>query len=546
MDALMILALAAPLLLALLVIWPVSRRHAERLAPLSPLPALLLALAACDGLVSDLPWLLLGSRLMLDETGRLFLGFTAVVWLLAGWYARSYLADDPRRHVFWGFYLATAAGNLGVCIAGDAASFYLLFALMTFAAYGLVIHSGSAEARRAGRVYLIMAVLGEAALVAGMLLAVHAASSHYLSDLAAIAPPAAAIPLLLLGFGIKVGMPMLHMWLPLAHPVAPVPASAVLSGVMLKAGLLGWLRFLPLGATALPEAGAVLMTLGLLALFFGVVAGLAQREIKVLLAYSSVSQMGFMTLGVGAGLAAPALWPLILHAVCFYALHHALAKSALFLGAGVVHARGGGFRVLARLALPALALAGAPFSSGWLAKLALKAALAELPAPWHGLIAWMLPLAAAGTALLMGRLLWLAARIPGKGGGADFTLIWSIWLLVGAVLPWLLVSPNLVPWQAEAISSALWPFVPAILLAALALKLHWRAPSIPPGDVLVFLEWLAAGAVRQCRQCRAGAVRLFFRLRGSAAHPGLEQGKQRSAGQHAQPIHEQDQHRQRQ
>ena len=319
MDALMLLALAAPLLLALLVMWPASRRHAEWLAPLSPLPALLLALAARDGLVADLPWLLLGSRFMLDETGRLFLGFTAVVWLLAGWYARGYLAGDPRRHVFWSFYLATAAGNLGVCLAGDAASFYLLFALMTFAAYGLVIHSGSAEARRAGRVYLIMAVLGEAALVAGMLLAVHAASSHYLSDLAAVAPPAAAIPLLLLGFGIKVGMPLLHMWLPLAHPVAPVPASAVLSGVMLKAGLLGWLRFLPLGTAALPETGTLLLTAGLLAMFLGVAAGLCQREPKVLLAYSSISQMGFMTLAVGAGLLAPQLWPVLLPAVGLYA-----------------------------------------------------------------------------------------------------------------------------------------------------------------------------------------------------------------------------------
>jgi len=164
-----------------------------------------------------------------------------------------------------------------------------------------------------------MAVLGEAALVAGMLLAVHAASSHYLSDLAAVAPPAAAIPLLLLGFGIKVGMPLLHMWLPLAHPVAPVPASAVLSGVMLKAGLLGWLRFLPLGTAALPETGTLLLTAGLLAMFLGVAAGLCQREPKVLLAYSSISQMGFMTLAVGAGLLAPQLWPVLLPAVGLYA-----------------------------------------------------------------------------------------------------------------------------------------------------------------------------------------------------------------------------------
>jgi formate hydrogenlyase subunit 3/multisubunit Na+/H+ antiporter MnhD subunit len=483
MDALMILALAAPLLLALLVIWPASRRLAERLAPLAPLPALLLALAARDGLVADLPWLLLGSRFMLDETGRLFLGFTAVVWLLAGWYARGYLAEDPRRHVFWSFYLATAAGNLGVCLAGDAASFYLLFALMTFAAYGLVVHSGSAEARRAGRVYLIMAVLGEGALVAGMLLAVHAASSHYLSDLVTVAPPAAAIPLLLLGFGIKVGMPLLHMWLPLAHPVAPVPASAVLSGVMLKAGLLGWLRFLPLGAAALPEAGTLLLTAGLLAMFLGVAAGLCQREPKVLLAYSSISQMGFMTLGVGAGLLAPQLWPVLLPAVGLYALHHALAKSALFLGVGVIQTGAARRWVLAGMALPALALAGAPLSSGLLVKAALKAGLAGLPAPWDSLLPMLLPLAALGTALLMARLLFLLLGRAQTQKGSGMAVPWGVLVVLGALLPWVQPSADIATWP-----SALWPILLAVAISALVARNVKRAPALPPGDILLIAE----------------------------------------------------------
>lgn len=486
MDALMLPALALPLLLALLVMWPASRRRAERLAPLAPLPALLLALAARDDLVADLPWLLLGSRFMLDETGRLFLGFTALVWLLAGWYARGYLAADPRRHVFWSFYLATAAGNLGVCLAGDAASFYLLFALMTFAAYGLVIHNGSTEARRAGRVYLIMAVLGEAALVAGMLLAVHAASSHYLSELAAVAPPAAAIPLLLLGFGIKVGMPLLHMWLPLAHPVAPVPASAVLSGVMLKAGLLGWLRFLPLGTAALPEIGTLLLTAGLLAMFLGVAAGLCQREPKVLLAYSSISQMGFMTQGVGAGLLAPQLWPALLPAVGLYALHHALAKSALFLGVGVIQTGTTRGWVLAGMALPALALAGAPLSSGLLAKTALKTSLAGLPAPWDGLLPVLLPLAALGTALLMARLLLLLAAELAHGASRGLAAPWWGLVFLGIALPRLLAP--LPAMDLGALLTAIWPVLLATVLAWAAVRRGLTPPMLPAGDLVVPLE----------------------------------------------------------
>lgn len=301
MDAAsLILPILLPLLIVPLLLFPASRAMGLRLAPWAPLAGLMLALTAPADPHLDL----LGTSLGLDDTGRLFLLFTALVWLLAGWFAHGWLRDDAGKHRFWAFFLAAQAGNIGVCLALDAASFYLLFALMTFAAYGLVVHSGTVEALRAGRMYLTMAVLGEALLVAGMLLAVDAADTHRLADLAAspLAGPAAV--LLIAGFGIKVGVPLLHMWLPLAHPVAPVPASAVLSGVMLKAGLLGWLRFLPLGTHALPEAGAVLMVAELAAMFLGVGAGLAQRNPKVLLAYSSVSQMGFMTLGVGAGLAA--------------------------------------------------------------------------------------------------------------------------------------------------------------------------------------------------------------------------------------------------
>jgi formate hydrogenlyase subunit 3/multisubunit Na+/H+ antiporter MnhD subunit len=491
----LILPILLPLLIVPLVLFPASRAMGLRLAPWGPLPGLMLALTAPADSHLDLPGVLLGTSLGLDDTGRLFLLFTALVWLLAGWFAHGWLRDDAEKHRFWAFFLATQAGNIGVCLAMDVASFYLLFALMSFAAYGLVVHSGTVEALRAGRVYLTMAVLGEALLVAGMLLAVGAADSHRLVDLAASPLAGPATVLLIAGFGIKVGVPLLHMWLPLAHPVAPVPASAVLSGVMLKAGLLGWLRFLPLGTHALPEAGAVLMAAGLAAMFLGVGAGLAQRNPKVLLAYSSVSQMGFMTLGVGAGLAAPALWPLLLPAVGLYALHHALAKSALFLGAGLMRVRGAHSTYLTILALPALALAGAPLSSGMLAKIQLKIALANLAAPWPDLLAGLLPLAALGTALLMARLLWLIwdqyAAIEPPAGSAHaagrFDIPWLLLVLASVGLVWAMPPHSLLPQALSpgTVLDAAWPPLVAAALGFAALRLRWRAPKLPPGDVLV-------------------------------------------------------------
>lgn len=498
------LSLLVPLLLALLILLPAGCRLTLRLAPLAPLPALLLALGDPSAQALDLPWLLLGTRLDLDDNGRLFLLFTALTWLAAGLYGHAYLKEDSRRRGFWVFFLTTQAGNLGVCLAQDAASFYLFFALMTFAAYGLVVHTRTDEAWRAGRVYLAMAVLGEVALVAGLMLAAHAAGSLYIADLGRAPPSASAAALLILGFGVKVGLPLLHLWLPLAHPVAPVPASAVLSGVMLKAGLLGWLRFLPLGVQALPDAGMTLMGLGLIAMFYGVAVGLAQRDLKVVLAYSSVSQLGFMTLGVGAGLLAPGLWPALVPAVGLYALHHALAKSALFLAAGVALKAGGRPWVLIGMALPALALAGAPLTSGWLAKTALKDGLAALPAPGGDVVGIALPLAAVGTTLLMVRLLWLSSRLQGPPEAAyGLASPWLAWTVVGLILPWGLVPmPNLT-WSGLAGTG--WPVLLGLMLALLALRVRFELPSIPPGDLVVPVERLSQVLGRLLRP-RHGAV----------------------------------------
>lgn len=487
----LLVALLAPLVLAVLVLAPATRAAALRLAPWAPLPALGLALVAHDPFSIEWPGVLLGTTLGLDATGRVFLLFTALVWLLAGVFARGWLRSDAQAARFWACFLAAETGNLGVCLALDAGSFYLLFALMTFAAYGLVVHNGSAEALRAGRVYLTMAVLGEAALVAGLLLAAVAAGSHRFDALATASLSAPAAALLIAGFGIKVGVPLLHMWLPLAHPVAPVPASAVLSGVMLKAGLLGWLRCLPLGTHALPEAGLVLMLGGLAAMLLGVAAGLMQRNPKVLLAYSSISQMGYLALGVGAALAAPATWPLLAPALGLYALHHALAKSSLFLGVGLVRVHGATPARLAALALPALALAGAPLTSGVLAKAGLKQALDTLDAPWPALAGALLPLAAVGTALLMARLVWLVwdayRDVAPANAPTGVHAPWLLGVLASATLAWAVAPPKLVQGTVElaAWPDATWPLLLATVFAWLALRARWRAPALPPGDLLL-------------------------------------------------------------
>jgi hydrogenase-4 component B len=498
MSGLIVISVLLPLLAAVLVLVPWTRTATLRLAPTAAVPALALSLIAPIGTQFDLAWLLLGTRLALDETGQMFLLFTSFVWLISGWYAQGYLHDDPRLHRFWAFFFATQAGNFGLCIAQDAASFYFLFSLMTFAAYGLVVHTATPEANRAGKIYLIMAVIGEAALVVGILLAAHAADTLSLSAFAAAPVSGLTAALLLVGFGVKAGVPLLHLWLPLAHPVAPVPASAVLSGVMLKAGVLGWIRFLPLGGTAMPEAGEIMMVMGLLAMFFGVAAGLTQSNVKVLLAYSSISQMGFMTLGVGAGLAAPDLWPLLLPAVSLYALHHALAKSALFLGSGVAKAWPGNKPILIGLALPALALSGMPFTSGTLVKSGLKYALTDMPAPWPNVLYWLLPCAALGTSLLLIRFMILASKRTTEENHRGMVVPWILLLVAVAGSSWWLAPENTTAkaLSHEALLASAWPIVLALMLVFLVWRTNWQTPVIPPGDLVVLIEKAVAAAKR--------------------------------------------------
>src|SRR5690606_33576941 len=142
---------------------------------------------------------------------------------------------------FFAWFLAALAGNLLLLAALDVIVFYLGFALMSFAAYGLVVHEGDARARHAGRYYIAMVVLGEICVISGLRLLASRGAVWFASMQAAVLAGAAGrsnliIGLLVVGFGIKAGVFGLHFWLPLAHPVAPAPASAVLSGAMIKAG----------------------------------------------------------------------------------------------------------------------------------------------------------------------------------------------------------------------------------------------------------------------------------------------------------------------
>jgi formate hydrogenlyase subunit 3/multisubunit Na+/H+ antiporter MnhD subunit len=512
------LAVIAPGLLA--VLWPARacRPTVVRLTPWAALPALLVTFLTPTGTRLELEWLILGTRLGLDNTGRAFLFLTALLWGLAGVFSRSYLKPGPERDRFCGFYLLAMAGNVGLVLALDVPGFYLFFTLMSFASYGLVVHRGDAKALRDGRVYILLVLLGEVLLFAAFVLMVSGTGSTRLPVEPASQVPRIAFGLALLGFGLKAGLVPLHIWLPLAHPVAPTPASAVLSGAMIKAGVIGWLRFLPLGQTLDVAWGSLLIALGFAGAFFGVVVGLMQRDLKTLLAYSSVSQMGIITAGIGAGLLAPEHWEAVHTAILLYVLHHGLAKGALFLGVGVAEAAGRHWRrlVTAALSIPALTLAGAPLTSGALVKLSLYSGMDALPVHGVGWLTVLLPWTAAGTALLMTRFLVLLWTHP----PAQDRLVLGLWvpwsLLLAASLGMSFfwpIAPDLR--QAFVAPANLWGSTWPVLLAVCLSLLVWRwgrrlgtRISIPAGDFVVWIE-LACGVIGKRVPDRESVSRKF-------------------------------------
>lgn len=483
-----------PVALSIASIWRRARSVLFDLLPLAPVPALAVALLGIRGEMAQLPELLLGIRLVLDETGAVFLGFISLLWVLAGAYARAYLPGRTRDTAFPGFWYATLAGNLGVCIAADVVTFYALFSLLSLAAYGLVVHDGTTRAFRAGRVYLVLAVIGEMGLVFGLMLAAQAAGGLEIdaarTALANAPQRDLTIALLVVGFGVKAGLVPLHVWLPLAHPIAPTPASAVLSGAIVKAGILGLMRFLPLEAILL-DWGHVLAFAGLVTAYYGVLIGLTQTDPKTILAYSTLSQMGIVVAVLGAALA---LRPDdTLDAAALYATNHGLAKGALFLSVGVVAASGRlHWSVMLPTAVAAGAIAGLPLTGGALAKLAIKGSVGS------GVISDLVSWSAVGTTLLLLRFLYVLAangdddraRRPASG----LVWPWAAAVLAALVLPWALFLTRTSQPIAEALDlgnlwSGAWPVALGMVIAVAAMTYPRRVlPAIPEGDIVVPLE----------------------------------------------------------
>ena len=380
-------------------------------------------------------------------------------------------------------------------MADDLLSFYLVFALASLPAYGLIAHDDSAPAHRAGSVYMAFTILSEALLLMGFVLlaAGEPTGSVQIRDVMVALPQSpwrdSALAFTAAGFVLKVGLVPMHGWMPLSYAAAPIPAAAALSGAGVKAGVIGFVRFLPFDA-AMPLPGELLTALGLFSAFYGVLIGITQSNPRTVLAYSSVSQMGIITAVLGMGLTDGSDIAAI--AGAFYAAHHVLAKGALFLAVGVIDASAINRRrpTLFLAALVALGLGGLPLTGGALAKFVIKEPLG------NGAVGMLSTLSAIGTTLLMLHFLVRLARTaapPTEAAPARACVLsWRITALAAIGVPCLLyyvgagdvlgaVAPN-------ALLGAAWPVAVGVVLAFALMKWGHRLRHIPPGDIVVPME----------------------------------------------------------
>ena len=278
-----------------------------------------------------------------DNLGKLFAVVVNAVWLISGFYAFEYMKHEQEESRFFGFYLMVHGILNGLVFSGGMVTYYLFYELMTLLSVPLILHNRSKEAIKGGLKYLFYSLFGAYMVLFGLFFLNRFADTlAFLPggtlNMAVVAGHEQLMLVvafsMIIGFSVKAGMFPLHAWLPTAHPVAPAPASAVMSGIIVKAGVLGMIRvvYYLVGADFIRGTWVqtVWMSLALLTVFMGSMLAYREKVMKKRLAYSTVSQASYILFGLSL-LQGSAMTGALLHVV-----FHAVIKSCLFLSAGAI------------------------------------------------------------------------------------------------------------------------------------------------------------------------------------------------------------------
>ncbi|MBQ8831409.1 MAG: proton-conducting membrane transporter [Oscillospiraceae bacterium] len=399
-----------------------------------------------------------------DNMGRIFAAIVILVWLIAGFYAFEYMKHEKEEKRFFGFYVMVFGILHGLTFAGNMVTYYLFYELMTLLSVPLILHNRSKEAIMGGLKYLFYSLFGAYMVLFGIFfLNKYAVTMDFIPggtlDMSAVLGHEglmlAVSFAMIIGFSVKAGMFPLHAWLPTAHPVAPAPASAVMSGIIVKMGVLGVIRvvYYIIGADFLRGTWVqtVWLILTLVTVFMGSMLAYREKVFKKRLAYSTVSQASYILFGLAL------LQPSGLTGSLLHVVFHAVIKSCLFLSAGAIiyktgktnvdDLRGIGKEMPVTIwcyTIAGAALVGIPPLSGFISKWHLATGALE---SGLGVFSWLGPVVLLVSALLTAGYL-LPISIKGFLPGADYNyseitkkepkLIMVVPLLILAVLTVLL------------------------------------------------------------------------------------------------------------
>ena len=349
-----------------------------------------------EGIAIEIPHIMgIGLFLRLDAFRYIFVFITALIWFLATMYSTQYLIKYKKRNRYYAFFILTYASTMGIFISDNMLNLFTFFEIMSITSYFLIIHDEDEYTKDAGRTYLTMAIACGMILLMGLYLLFDYTGTLNINELADkvvnLGPIKYVIAwLMIIGFGVKAGMMPLHVWLPKAHPAAPAPASAILSGILLKTGVFGiMLTVLVIMGNDLILCKAIFI-LGLLNMFWGGFLAIFQRNIKRILAYSSMSQIGYILMGVGLIGMLGEHNNIAIYGTLFHIFNHAIFKVLLFFSAGIIymvlhelsinHIRGFGRHknfLKAMFVIGFMAIIGMPGFSGFISKNLLHEALIE-------------------------------------------------------------------------------------------------------------------------------------------------------------------------
>lgn len=415
-----------------------------------------------------------------DEMSWIFAIMTTVVFLLAGIYSFGYMSHDEHKKRYACFYLLVYFILLGLDFSANLITMYLFYELMTLSSMPLILHDLKKESVSAAMKYLYYSIAGAFLALFGIFVLSRYAPSmdfvpggHFTAgNVSNQGLILGALCLMVIGFGAKAGLFPLHAWLPIAHPVAPAPASAVLSGVVVKSGVLAMIRtvFYVVGADMVRGSfvQTVWMVLTLLTIVMGSARAFHENVFKKRLAYSTVSQLSYVLFGLST------LHPVGVAGSLLHVLFHSVAKSLLFMSAGSVIHQSGKTKIselrgigrqmpvtLACFTLGSLSLVGIPPFAGFFSK-------------------WYL---ANGS---------LASEIPVFGWLGPVVLLLSALLTAGYLFP--IAVQGFLPGKAydrnpeKKCEAGLTMTIPMMILAALALLL-----GVFSTGIIEFVSQLAAG-----------------------------------------------------